>query len=106
MLKSTGVSILINSYNYEAYVGAAIESALAQTLDRVQVVVVDDGSTDRSQQIIQSYGDGIEQRCQDHQGQVAACRHGLDLARHDTAIFLDADDILDPEAARKLGMRV
>lgn len=102
MLKSTGVSILINSYNYEAYVGAAIESALAQTLDRVQVVVVDDGSTDRSQQIIQSYGDGIEQRCQDNQGQVAACRHGLGLARHDTVIFLDADDILDPEAARKV----
>jgi len=102
MREPSGISILINSYNYEAYVGAAIESALAQSLDRVQVVVVDDGSTDGSQAIIQGFGDSIEQRFQENQGQVEACRHGLGIARHDIAIFLDADDTLDPEAAAKV----
>ena len=49
------VSIVVNNYNYEAYVGRAIESALSQTYPEIDVVVVDDGSTDRSRYVIAGY---------------------------------------------------
>ena len=53
------LSIIINNYNYGQYVGAAIDSALAQTYAEVEVIVVDDGSTDTSRQVIDSYGHRI-----------------------------------------------
>ena len=102
MDEAFGVSILINSFNYGRYLCATIESALAQTHKRLQVVVVDDGSTDTSRQIIKRFGNRIESLLQENQGQVAACRHALALARHDIVIFLDADDLLDPEAASEV----
>lgn len=95
-----GVSIIIDSYNYEFFVGAAIESALAQDHPSVQVIVIDDGSTDGSREIIESFGNRIEAVFQPNQGQVAACRNALPLAIHDIVIFLDSDDLLEPDAAR------
>ncbi len=105
MIKLPGVSILINSYNYADYLGPAIESALNQSHERTQVVVIDDGSTDGSQGVIEGFGSRLQSRIQPNQGQVAACRHGLTLAEHEIVIFLDADDLLDREAAEQVAAR-
>jgi glycosyltransferase involved in cell wall biosynthesis len=95
-----GLSIVVSSYNYDRYLRTAIDSALAQDCDRLQVIVVDDGSTDGSIDTIKSYGDRIETLFQSRQGQIASCAAGLALCRHDIVIFLDSDDQLEPFAAR------
>lgn len=99
------ISIVVSSYNYADYVGEAIDSALTQTYPGVQVVVVDDGSTDGSVEIIRSYGDTIETLCQANAGQAAAWNSGLAAARGDYVIFLDSDDRLLPHAASVVAAR-
>lgn len=92
------VSILINNYNYGRYVGEAIDSALAQTWHDCEVIVVDDGSTDESWRVIESYGSRIRAVRQDNAGQGAAYNRLWSLARGDAVLFLDADDTLDHDA--------
>ncbi|MCY7286429.1 MAG: glycosyltransferase, partial [Cyanobacteria bacterium CAN_BIN43] len=60
------VSIIINNYNYDRFLVQAIDSALSQTYPHVEVIVVDDGSTDRSREIITSYGDRLMSIFQDN----------------------------------------
>ncbi|WP_251961518.1 glycosyltransferase [Salinibacter ruber] len=88
------VSIIIPCYNAERYVGEAIESALEQTYDQVEVIVVDDGSTDGSLDVIRSRGDKITWRTTENRGAPAARNHGLSLAKGEYIKFLDADDVL------------
>lgn len=95
-----GVSIIIDSYNHERFVESTINSALAQDYGPLQVIVIDDGSPDRSQEIIADFGDRITAVFQANQGQVPACRNALKLAEHEIVIFLDSDDLLEPHAAR------
>ena len=99
MSELPGVSIVIPNYNYARYIGATIESALAQDHPRTEVIVVDDGSTDDSQGVIASFGDRVRAIYQANQGHVAACTNGWHCARHDIIIFLDSDDMLMPDAA-------
>ena len=99
MLSKFGVSIIITSYNHEKFISSTIESALAQDHRPLQVIVVDDGSEDRSQEIVQSFGNRIETIFQKNSGQVAAARNALPLAVHDIVFFVDSDDLLDPKAA-------
>ncbi|MDH3660153.1 MAG: glycosyltransferase family 2 protein [Alphaproteobacteria bacterium] len=99
MVRRPGVSIIIDSYNHERFVEATIRSAMVQDYEPLQVIVIDDGSPDRSQEIIKSFGSSIEAVFQENQGQVAACRNALALAKHDIVIFLDSDDLLEPHAA-------
>jgi len=94
------VSIVITCYNYAKYVGLAIDSALAQSWPGVEVVVVDDGSTDGSADVIAAYGAQICAVRQENQGHVAAFNHGFSICSGDIVIFLDADDLLHAEAAR------
>src|SRR4051812_43203130 len=94
------VSIVITCFNYAKYVGLAIDSALAQSWPQVEVVVVDDGSTDGSAAVIASYGERIRSVRQTNQGHVAAFNHGFALASGALVIFLDADDLLHADAAR------
>lgn len=94
-----GLSIVISSYNYGRYLRQAIDSALNQNHERLQVIVVDDGSTDDSHDTIQSYGDRIETIFQQNQGQIASCTAGLKRCVHDIVILLDSDDFLWPSAA-------
>ena len=89
-------SILIANYNYGRYLPAAIDSALAQTWPHVQVVVVDDGSTDESALIMRSYGDAIQTVFQENGGQASAINTGFPLLTGEAVILLDADDVLDP----------
>jgi glycosyltransferase involved in cell wall biosynthesis len=96
------VSVVIPNYNYEAFVGAAIDSALALDWPRVQVVVVDDGSTDGSREVIARYGDRIEAVLQPNAGQLAACNAGFERARGEVVFLLDSDDVLSPGIVRAL----
>jgi glycosyltransferase involved in cell wall biosynthesis len=94
------VSIVINNHDYERYVGAAIESALGQHYPRVEVVVVDDGSTDGSREVIATYGADVVVELQDNAGQTAAMNAGFARSTGDIVCFLDADDELHPTAAQ------
>jgi glycosyltransferase involved in cell wall biosynthesis len=96
------VSIVIDNYNYEPFIGNAIESALRQTYPRVEVVVVDDGSTDGSRRVIDRYRDRVVAVEQANGGQAAAVNAGFAASRGDLVIFLDADDELRPQAAERV----
>jgi glycosyltransferase involved in cell wall biosynthesis len=88
------VSIIIPCWNAESYVGAAIESALSQTYPTVEVIVIDDGSTDGSMEVIRSFGKHIRCETGPNRGASAARNRGLDLSRGKLIQFLDADDVL------------
>lgn len=96
------ISIVITVYNYEQYVGQAIESALAQSHPAHEIVVVDDGSTDNSAEIIARYGERIRAVYQKNRGNIAAFETGFREARGDVLLFLDADDVLLPDAVKNV----
>ena len=101
-MQDMGLSIVVSSFNYGRYLRTAIDSALAQACDHLQVVVVDDGSVDDSIDIIKSYGNRIEALFQTNQGQIKSCAAGLKRCRYDIVIFLDSDDRLEPFAAQEI----
>ena len=74
-------TIVIVNYNYAQFVAAAIDSALEQSYDPLEVIVVDDGSDDGSREVISSYGDRIRPLFQDNGGQGAAYNAGWRAAR-------------------------
>jgi GT2 family glycosyltransferase/O-antigen/teichoic acid export membrane protein len=96
---ATLVSVIISNFNYAQYLGEAIESALAQTYHPLEVIVVDDGSTDRSRQVIAAYGERIRRVLQANGGQAAALNAGFAASRGEIIFFLDADDRLEPGIA-------
>jgi len=96
------VSIIIRNYNYSTYVSDAIDSALAQTYTNVQVIVVDDGSTDASRVVIHHYAPQCEIVLQENGGEGAAVNAGVAAANGDIIIILDSDDVLAPSAAAVL----
>jgi glycosyltransferase involved in cell wall biosynthesis len=102
MAKRPLVSIVVINFNYADYVAGAIGTALAQTYDRCEVVVVDDGSTDASRTVIARFGDRIRTVLQANSGQTAANNAGFAAAAGDIIMFLDADDALHPEAAEQI----
>src|SRR5690606_12189934 len=75
------VSIIISSHNYERYLAEAIDSALAQDYPRVEVIVVDDGSTDGSRRIIEQYGDRIVPILKAQGGQCSCVNAGFAASR-------------------------
>ncbi len=91
------VSIIINNYNYADYLGAAIESAIAQSYPHTEVIVVDDGSTDHSRSVIADYGDRVIPVLKSNGGQASAFNAGFAASRGDFICFLDADDLLVPD---------
>jgi glycosyltransferase involved in cell wall biosynthesis len=93
------VSVVITCYNAERFLAAAIRSALAQTYAPLEVVVVDDGSTDGSREVAASFGDQITLVAQPHRGGNAARNAGIARSRGEYILFLDADDILGPTCA-------
>lgn len=95
------VSIVIRNFNYEEYVGDAVDSALAQTYPHVEVIVVDDGSTDGSLTRLRGYGDRIRLVAQDNGGEGAAANAGFANAQGEMIIFLDSDDVLMPECVAR-----
>src|SRR5688572_8077056 len=102
LLNSTGpmsqASVIVSSYNYAHYLRQAVDSALAQVGDPPEVIVVDDGSTDDSRSIIQSYGARITPVFKDNGGQASSLNAGLAVSHGDIILFLDSDDALRPDA--------
>lgn len=94
-------SIVINNYNYGRFLGHCIDSALAQTYPQTEVVVVDDGSTDHSQDVIRGYGDRITAIFQPNGGQASAINTGFAASSGDVVLFLDADDAVYPQAIER-----
>lgn len=94
-------SILIVNYNYGRYLSDAIDSALSQTWPHVQVVVVDDGSTDESALMMQTYGDAIQTIYKKNGGQASGVNAGYPRLTSETVLFLDSDDVLEPDAIEK-----
>ncbi|MFY9233997.1 MAG: glycosyltransferase [Fimbriimonadaceae bacterium] len=90
------VSIVIPCYNQERFVGAAIESALAQTYSPLEVVVVNDGSTDGSGEILKRFSDRIVLVDQENGGLSAARNAAIRASTGEFIMLLDADDILLP----------
>lgn len=95
---SPRISVVIACYNYAQYVAGAIESALNQSHPDKEVVVVNDGSRDHSLEIIQRYADRVVIVDQLNQGHIAACNAGFMASCGEVVIFLDADDLLEPDA--------
>ena len=92
------VSILIPAYNAERYVADAVESALAQTHPDVEVVVVNDGSTDGTRDVLAGYeGQGVRVVDQPNAGQCAAANRAFRESRGELVKFFDADDVLAPD---------
>jgi len=91
------ISIVISNYNYARYLGAAIDSALAQTVPAFEIIVVDDGSTDNSGEVISAYGNSIRSIGQENRGQAGAYNTSFRESKGDLVIFLDADDMIDSD---------
>ncbi|NEO92714.1 MAG: glycosyltransferase family 2 protein, partial [Moorea sp. SIO3G5] len=85
------ISIIIPCYNNQAFIKQAIESALNQTYPYTEIIVIDDGSTDGSLEIIRSFENSIKWETGSNQGAPAARNRGLELAKGEYIKFLDAD---------------
>jgi glycosyltransferase involved in cell wall biosynthesis len=95
---SPKVSIIIDNFNYGSFVQAAVDSALAQTYRNVEVIVVDDGSTDESRDILKKYETRARIILKENKGQASAFNAGCRVATGQLIAFLDSDDALFPEA--------
>lgn len=91
------VSVVINNYNYGRFLRDAIESALGQTYPNTEVIVVDDGSTDNSREIIAGYGSKVIPVLKGNGGHASAFNAGFSASKGDFVYFLDSDDFFYPE---------
>lgn len=96
------VSIIITNYNYARFLMDAIGSALSQHYPAVEVIVVDDGSTDNSRDVINTYGERILSVFKQNGGQASAMNAGFSQSWGDIVIFLDADDVLLPDVVKNV----
>jgi glycosyltransferase involved in cell wall biosynthesis len=91
------VSVIIPVYNRDSTIVAAVESALAQTYQNLEIVVVDDGSTDATVDVLKPYSDRIRLICQKNAGPSAARNRGVKESTGGIVAFLDSDDHWHPE---------
>lgn len=94
-------TIVVINHNYGEFLVTAIDSALAQDHPHVEVIVVDDGSTDNSSTIIAGYGDRIRAVMKAQGGHVEAVNAGFAASSGDVVLFLDADDLIHPDGLRR-----
>lgn len=91
------VSILIPAHNAEAWIADTLRSAIEQTYDPKEIIVVDDGSKDRTVEVAKQFESmGVRVVCQTQQGAAAARNHAISICRGDYIQWLDADDLLSP----------
>ncbi len=110
------VSVIINNYNYGRFVRRAIASVLAQTYRNFELIIVDDGSPDNSQEVIETYCAECQETAraqgellppiitifQPNLGQNTACNAGFQVSRGEIVCFLDADDYFYPQKLEKV----
>lgn len=97
------VSIIIPTYNYGQYLSKAVDSCIHQSYRNIEIIVVDDGSTDDTRVVTEGLDDRLVYVYQENKGVSAARNNGLGVASGDFVAFLDADDYLLPES---VAMRV
>ena len=95
--QAPGVSVIIPAYNYAQFLPQAIDSALAQNVPDLELIVVDDGSTDNTREIAARYGDRLRYIHQENAGLPAARNTGIKAATRPYIAFLDADDFWRPD---------
>ncbi len=98
---SSLVSVIIPSYNSAAYLAEAIDSAFKQTFKNIEIIVIDDGSSDNTADIIKPYLNRIQYYKKQNAGPASARNVGLSHAKGDYVAFLDADDVWVPEKLEK-----
>lgn len=100
------ISIVVPVYNVSQYIEACLISLLSQTYDRVEIVVVDDGSTDSSGEICDYYAQKYKDRIivvhTKNEGLSAARNKGLDIVKGKYVAFVDSDDWIEPEMVEKI----
>jgi glycosyltransferase involved in cell wall biosynthesis len=94
------VSVIIPSHNSGRFLGEAVESVLSQEYPSVELIVVDDGSTDDTQRLLSGYYGRIRHIRQPNQGVSTARNRGIEIATGDLVSFLDADDLMLPGKLR------
>ncbi|MEU1103758.1 glycosyltransferase [Streptomyces tibetensis] len=97
------VTVLVPAYNEEAGIGSTLRSLLDSRHRELQVVVIDDGSRDRTADIAENMGDArVEVVRQANAGKAAALNTGLVYARHDIVVMVDADTVFEPDAIERI----
>ena len=96
------ISVIIPTWNSAATIGAALDSMLRQTPTPLEIIVVDDGSTDDTARVLAPYRDQIKYLYQENAGPSAARNRGLAIAQGALISFIDADDLLPPDALATL----
>ena len=100
------VSIIIPNFNHAQYIGDAIQSVLVQKYRNFEIIVVDDGSTDNSREVITKFGDKVKYIWQENQGLSAARNTGIQAARGNYIGLLDADDMYEQDYLNTLMSRL
>jgi glycosyltransferase involved in cell wall biosynthesis len=97
MIQPFQISVIIPVYNRADVIGRAVDSALNQTLKPIEIIVVDDGSTDDPEKVLNKYGDEVRLIKQSNAGPSAARNHGISAAEGEYIAFLDSDDAWLPD---------
>ncbi len=95
-------SVIVTSFNYAQYLAQAIDSALSQTWPAVEVILVDDGSTDASRSVIDRYAGRVHAIFKPNGGQASALNAGFAGSRGEVVLFVDSDDALLPHAVERV----
>ena len=97
------ISVIITVYNLEGFVAQAIESVFSQTVKADEIIVIDDGSTDKSAKIIESFGNQVRLiRMEKNSGVLPSFIEGLKRSTEDILAFLDGDDVWLPDKLEKV----
>lgn len=102
MARNPSVAVVILNYNYGRFLEEAIESARGQDYDNLETIVIDDGSTDHSREILANYSTAIIPVLKENGGQASAVNAGFAVSCSEVVIFLDADDTLLPGIVRQV----
>jgi len=97
------VSVIIPAYNHEKYIAAAVDSVLRQSCDDLELIVIDDGSTDQTGEVVQSYHDKrLSYFYQDNQDAYHTINRGIGMAKGDYLAILNSDDVYTEDRLEKL----
>jgi len=104
MVQRPIVSVIIPTYNYANFISEAIDSVLNQNIpqNEIEIIVIDDGSTDNTSEVISKYKDRIKYVYQENSGKALAIKIGIDVANGKYIFNLDADDIFLPDKIQKV----
>jgi glycosyltransferase involved in cell wall biosynthesis len=100
-MKTPLVSVIVPTYNYAEFIGEAIKSVLDQTIQDFEILVIDDGSTDNTKEVVLSFGDKVRYFYQSQQGPAKARNKGIVESKGEYIAFLDADDVWLPSKLEK-----